>query len=819
MLQNYLKITIRSLLRNKTQTSILIGGLTAGMAACILLLQYVGFELSFDHFHSKKDQIYRVVNERLQNGESVQKGTITYPTIGRAMKEEYAEIKNATRLAYSSDVMITHENKVNPVEPGLWADEHFFQIFDFTLLAQNDLKVLDEPNELVLSQSLAERYFPDSEDNYELVLGKELTIDTYQEPFKIVGVCEDIPKNSLLQFDLLISYASATRYWGEGADNSWTWSDFYHFIEVEKGTDIGVLEAKFIDFSERHFRGTEVSGSQEIFTLQPLTDAHLYSQDLEYEIGQTTNGRSVWSLLIIAFFILLIAWINYVNLSSVKAIERAKEVGVRKVLGATKGQLMRQFLTEALTLNLISFSLALGLVQILSPWLQNSVGIQASGFTFFAANSVGILILFGFIALILLGVLISGIYPAWLLSSSQVSSVLKNIFTKNIGGANLRKGLVIFQFTVSIALITVTWIVSQQIEYMSNQDLGVDIEQIMTVNSPEMSQWDSTFIDRMNTFKTELTKFPGIQSATTSSRSPGMGTGRIFQMKKLGENASDQSFTSNFINADFEYAKTYGLEPLAGRFFRETDHSTDWNDLDKIVITEATARMLGFQNDEEIIHQKVSFWDKTWTVIGVLPDFHQVSLHHQIEPIIFIPTYSTGNLLSLRISIENIDQIIAQVERSYHDFFPGNTFEYHFLNDFFQRQYEADSNFKTILSYFTLFTILIACLGLFGLASYTTFLRTKEIGVRKVLGATTAGIVVLLSKDFLKLVFGALIFAIPIAFIVSSNYLQGFAFQVAVSWWVFLLAGLAAVGIAFITVSFQSIKAALTNPIESLRSE
>ena len=500
MFQNYFKTALRNLDKNRTQTTILVGGLTAGMAACILLLQYVGFELSFDRFHTKKDQIYRVVNERIQNGESIQKGTITYPTIGRTMAEEYPEIKNATRLAYSSDFMITHENEVTPTELGLWADEHFFEIFDFKLLVRNDVNVLDETNELILSRSLTEQLFPASKGDYEPILGKELKIDRYREPFKIVGVCEDVPENSLLQFDLLLSYVSTKRYWGEGTDNSWTWSDFYHFIELEKGTDVVALEAKFADFSERHFRGTEVSGSEEIFTLQPLIDAHLYSQDLEYEIGETTNGRAVWSLLIITFFILLIAWINYVNLSSAKAIERAKEVGVRKVLGATRGQLIRQFLTEAFTLNLISFLFALGLVQMLSPWLQNSVGIQASGFSFFAADSVGIFIVLGFIGLILLGVLISGIYPAWLLSSSQVSSVLKNVFMKNLGGANLRKGLVIFQFTISIALITVTWIVSRQIDYMSQQDLGIDIEQVMTVNSPEMTNFDSIFIDKMNTF-------------------------------------------------------------------------------------------------------------------------------------------------------------------------------------------------------------------------------------------------------------------------------------------------------------------------------
>ncbi|MEM1121463.1 MAG: ABC transporter permease [Bacteroidota bacterium] len=315
MFQNNLKIAFRNLLKNKTQSTILISGLTIGMAACILLLQYVNFELSFDDFHSKKENIYRVVNERFQNGKSVQRGTITYPTIGPAMQKDFPEVKNATRIGYSSDMMVTLGDRIEPIEPVIWVDEHFLEIFDFELIVSEDLTVLDETNQIVLTQSLADNYFPLAKGNYAAVIGQELTLDRYGDPFKIVAICEDVPANSTLNFDMLVSYASMIRYFGEGSDISFTNSDFYHYLEVAPNTDVAALEAKFTNFSQRYFKGAEVSGSEEVFELQPLAEAHLYSNDLEYEIGQTVNGRAVWSLLIIALFILLIAWVNYVNLS------------------------------------------------------------------------------------------------------------------------------------------------------------------------------------------------------------------------------------------------------------------------------------------------------------------------------------------------------------------------------------------------------------------------------------------------------------------------------------------------------------------------
>lgn len=818
MFRNYFKVALRQLLKNKFQTALLIGGMAVGMIACLLLLQYVSFELSFDGFHSKRDQIYRVVNERIQNGKTIQKGTITYPTIGPAMQQDFPEVINHTRMRPAGDAAIQYEDKLLQQGGAMWVDEHFLEIFDFPLLASNGVELLNETNQVIISKQVADHFFPTARHNYQAVLGKEIELNDNPDPYTIVGVSDNVPANSFLQFNLLISYATHIRYQGEGADNSWTWSDFWHFVELQPDTDLAALEAKLPAFSERHFRGAEVSGSEEVFSLQALKDAHLYSGDLEYEIGSTTNGKSVWSLLIIAFFILIIAWINYINLSSVRAIERAREVGVRKVVGAGRGTLMAQFFTEALLVNLIALLLAWQGAVLLRPWFANNFGLDPDVLQLNVGTNLFLPVTL--LGLILGGLLISGAYPAWLLSSPRVSSILKGTFQRSFGGGQLRKGLVIFQFTASIALIAGTWLVSRQISFMNKQDLGVNINQVMTLQPPGLTQWDSTFITRMDAFKDKLTANPKIGSAATSNRTLGDDWhGRVFNINV--DNSEDESarYTASFIMTDHNYADTYEMKPLAGRFFRPGDHHADFQQLENIVLTEAAVAQFGLGSPDEAVGKRLHFWDGDWTVVGVLPDYHSMSLHHPIEPLIFVPAYGTGNKLSLRMDTDDLEATIAYIQATYNDFFPGNFFEYAFVDETFSRLYEADRRFGRILSFFTLVAVIIACLGLFGLASYMTFLRTKEIGVRKVLGASTAGLLVLLSKDFLKLVFLALLIATPIAWYFLDQWLTVFPYRVNVEWWMFAASGIVAGLVAFLAVGVQSLQAALANPVESLKSE
>jgi putative ABC transport system permease protein len=818
MLKNYFKIALRQLLKNKFQTLLLVGGMAVGMTACLLLLQYVSFELSYDDFHSKRDQLYRVVNERIQNGQTVQKGTITYPTIGPAMYADFPEVVNYSRLRPAGDVAIRYKDKVAAQSGMFWVDEHFLELFDFPMLASSGIDMLQETNQIVISREVADQYFPAARNNYQAVLGKEVELNNDPDPYTIVGVSENVPTNSFLQFNVLVSYATHIRYQGEGADNSWTWSDFWHFVELDPEADLAALEAKLPAFSERYFRGAEVSGSEEVFTLQPLKDAHLYSSGLEYEIGDTSNGSAVWSLLIIAFFILIIAWINYLNLSSVRAIERAKEVGVRKVVGAKRSTLMVQFFTEALLVNVIALVLAWQGAILLRPWFAGNFDLESAVLRFTSGSTIFLPITL--VGLILAGLLISGAYPAWLLSSPHVSSILKGTFQRGFGGGKLRKALVVFQFTASIALITGTWLVSRQISFMNRQELGVNIEQVMTIEPPGLTQWDSTFITRMDAFKDKLRNNPKIKEAATSNRTLGDDWhGRVFNIQVDNSAQQETQFTSSFIMTDHDYADTYEMQPLAGRFFRPGDHHANFQDLENIVLTEEAVEKFGLGTPDEAVGQRLNFWNQDWTVVGVLPDYHSMSLHHPIEPLIFVPAYGTGNKLSLRVDTEDLEATIGYIRTTFDDFFPGNFFDYAFVNETFNRLYESDRRFGRILGFFTLVAVLIACLGLFGLASYMTFLRTKEIGVRKILGASTTGLLMLLSKDFLKLVLIALLIATPIAWYFLDQWLTEFPYRVDLEWWMFLAAGAVAGLVAFLAVGLQSLQAAMANPVESLRSE
>ncbi len=818
MFQHYLKIAFRTFWKNKAFSLINIVGLGLGMAACLLIIQYVSFELSYDEFNTRSDRIYRVVNERFQNGKMIQKGTITYPTIGPTMMKDYPEVEKATRIFFGGSTMVTKDEEIYSVERCLYTDEYFFQVFDFEILAGDRLDLLNKPNQLILTRDQVVSYFGLKEGEFDQLIGKSLWIDNHEEPFEIRAVCENPPINSTVQFEMLASYASAIRYFGQGADDSWQWSDFYHYLQLAPGTDVDALEAKFDQFSDRYFDGPRVSGSEEKFSLQKLSDAHLYSGDLEYEIGKTASGTAVWSLLIIALFILVIAWVNYINLTSVRAIERSQEVGVRKVFGARKHQLSTQFTVEALATNLLSLVLALQLASWIRPWFARAIGVDLELLPLWTNSSWSIVLIGILLSLMTIGILFSGAYPAWLLTAQNPTRVLRGLFNRSLGGNYTRKALVIFQFTASIALIAGTLVVYQQIRYLNQRDLGLSIDQIMVLNSPEMSGFDSTFIQRMDAFEDALSAFPGIKSATSSSRVPGQGTGRIFNMR-LRNVGTDEHYMTNFVDVDHNFAKTYELDLIAGRFFRKEDHNYDGSAVNKVILNEEAVKMMGIPNPEAAVDQVLQFYDRDWTVVGVIPNFHQRSLHHAIEPLVLLPFYGNYHPMSLRVGGGNLEQTLSQVQNTYSQFFPGNHFEYEFLDETFMENYRADQQFGQVLLFFTILAIFIACLGLFGLASYTAFLRTKEIGIRKVLGASILQLVALLSKEFLILVLAAILIGLPLAWYGVQLWLSDFAYRVELNWWLFALTAITAIILAILTVSYQAIKASVSNPVEALKNE
>ncbi|MBC7828359.1 MAG: ABC transporter permease [Chitinophagaceae bacterium] len=817
MLKNYIKIAVRHFRKNKIFSLLNIIGLAIGMAACLLILQYTSFKLSYDQFHRNADQLYRVVNDRYQNGNLIQHGTITYSGVGKAMNDDFEEVIQNTRIVPGGEKIIFHNDKKISEEKTLYADNDFFSMFSFPLLTGNEISVLNDPYALILSEELIKKTFDYSGTDYDQFIGKSLRLSTDSMPYKIEGVFKNVPENSHLQFDLLISYKTLVSQGWKEADYDFTNSDFWHYVKLKPGADYQAIDARLPAFSKRHFQGNKISRSDETFYLQPLSKAHLYS-DFEYEIGTTGNASVVWGLLLIALFIIVIAWVNYINLATARATERAKEVGIRKVVGGLKRQLINQFLIESAIVNFLGIALAFGLVFLIQPAFNNLLQHQLSLSYLLAKGLNGYSILFGLILIIVTGIFVSGFYPAFVLSSFKPITVLKGKISASKKGIQFRKMLVIGQFTATVALIIGSAVVTQQIRYMNKKELGFNMDQMLIIKPPVLTGWDSTFIDRTTSFKEELKSLPGVKGTTTSWRVPGVELGRTFNIRRAGAGDAEK-FTMRHVGVDYEFMNVYGIKVLAGRNFISTDHNPDFGKLRNTIINHSAAKLLGFKSPDDAIGKSIMRGSRQWDVIGVVADYHQKSLHYPLEPILFMPAYSSNSSISVKVSAKDLAGTVYSLKQKYTAFFPGNLFDYYFLDEKFNRQYSNEQLFEKVFGIFTAFAIFVACLGLFGLTMFSTIQRTKEIGVRKVLGASVSNIIVLLSKDFIKLVGIACLIAFPISWWVMNNWLHDFSYRTPINGWVFLIAGGFALVIALVTISFQAIKAAVRNPVKSLRTE
>ena len=819
MIKNYFKTAWRNLKKNKVFSIINIAGLAIGMAACLLILQYVNFELSYDQFNKNVNDLYRVYNDRYQNGKLVQHGTITYSAIGKAMQDDYPEIINHARVEPFGKTIISASDKKFDEQETIAVDNSFLTMFSYSLIAGDERTALKEPYTAILTQTAAKRYFGVRDNDFSSLPGKAIMMGKDSTPYKITGICKDVPENSHLQFDILVSYVTmlAGKNPYKEADYDFTDSDFWHYIQLRRGTDYKMLQAKFEAFSQRHFQGNKISGSVEKFYLQPLAKAHLYS-DFEYEIGKTGSATVVWGLLVIALFIIIIAWVNYINLSTAKSVERAKEVGVRKVTGATKTQLIRQFLTESFLINIFSLVLAFLLIVILQSSFNALVQHKLSVAFLFQKGFNGYSITIGFLALLLAGIFVSGFYPAFVLSSFKPILVLKGKFSGSKRGIVLRKGLVVGQFAITVALIIGSIVVYRQIRYMTGQELGMNIDQMLIIKPPVLSSFDSAFIITENSFKNEVKQIANVKGITTSNRIAGDEMGRAFNVHRYDDN-SGNNFTARNMGADYDFINVYGIKILAGRNFSSLDYNAEYNKLHNILINASAVKLLGFTSNENAIGKSIMMFNKKWDIIGVINDYHQKSLRYPLEPIILQPFYGTNNPFSIKVNTTDLASTINAIKTKYASFFPGSLFNYYFLDEKFNAQYKNEQLFGKAFSVFAAFAIFIACLGLLGLSLFATTQRVKEIGVRKVLGASVSNIVLLLSKDFIRLVIIAFVIAAPLAYYIMSVWLQDFAYRINIAWWIYAVAGLLAVAIALITISFQAIKAALSNPVKSLRTE
>jgi putative ABC transport system permease protein len=587
---------------------------------------------------------------------------------------------------------------------------------------------------------------------------------------------------------------------------------------LKKGTDHKTVERKFAALNTKYFPKAAASGIKEVFYLQPLRKAYLYS-DFEYEIGRTGNYRIVWSLLVIAVFILVLAWMNYINLSTARSLERAKEIGIRKVTGASRLQLIKQFLTEALLINIVAIVIAVVLTWLLQARFNQLVNRELSVGMLFSKQTADTGVATLFVLFSAAGIFLSGFYPAFVLSAYNPLKVLKGKFTRSVSGAFLRKSLVTAQFAVSILLIIGSFVVYRQLRFMTRQSLGYNMEQMMILRKPVLSNAGAAFMTKADGFINTIQQLAYVKGAAVSARIPGEELGKINNVNRKGIAMNNQGTMTN-MGVDARFINLYQMKLLAGRDFSPLDYNNDPAKVHTLIINETALRQLAFQSPQEAVGKSITAFDRTWDIIGVVADFHQKSLKSGIEPILLLPTLQGQySQFSVKIDPQQLPATLEAIQKAYASYFPGNVFDYYFLDEKFNRQYNNDYLFGKVFGLFAALAILIACLGLSGLSLLTSTQRTKEIGIRKVLGASVTGIVLLLSKDFIKLVLLAIIIASPVAWYIMHLWLQDFAYHVNLSWWIFAAAGFLSLIIALLVIGFQTIRSAIANPANSLRTE
>ena len=805
MFRNYFKTAWRNLIRQKGYAGINILGLAIGIAACLLILQYVSFELSFEEFHVNKDRIYRVKQDRYDKGKLSTVWASGAYGVGNAFKDAIPEIEDYVKVVGRGNLLTEVNNQPFKIEKVFYASASFFKIFTYPLIAGDPNTALKEPFTCAIPEKTAKAIFGTTN-----VVGKTIQFNR-RRIYTVTAVYKDPPVNTQLKPGILLSYAGFVQL--QGPDNNpetaWQWDGCLTYVLLQKDADPRKVEAKFPPIVDKNV-GEDMKrfNASVIYSLQPLKDIHLYSHYIG-EPGVNGDGNTVYLLLGIAFFIVIIAWVNYINLATARAINRAREVGIRKAIGSQRKQLVFQFLTESALLNAFALILGLAIVLVSIPGFNALSGQQLS-FSLFTRSdfwlSLG--------GLFIVGVFFSGLYPALVLSGFRPIEVLKGKMTATTGGSLLRKSLVVFQFAASLFLLIGTLAVYNQIQYMRKQSLGLDINQTLVVHPPIIGV-DSTFMQKLTAFKEELTRQSNIGSVAVSTSIPGEPVGwNAGGIKLVGSDESTQQ-QYRVIGVDYDYVKMYGLKVIAGRAFSKEFG----DDVNSVIYNRQAAEVLGFTNPADAVGKKIDFWGQQYTISGVVENFHQQSLREAFEPLIFRLIPDASGYLSVKTTTAQSSATIATVKAQWNKFFPGNTFDYIFLDDHFDQQYKADQRFGQTFGLFTTLAILVACMGLFGLASFTTLQRTKEIGIRKVLGASVTGILKLLYKEFALLIILAFLVAAPVAWITIAKWLQGYAFRTSIHWTYFVLPFVIIIIIALVTVSFQSIKAAVANPVKSLRTE
>jgi putative ABC transport system permease protein len=803
MLKNYFTTAVRNLFKHKVFSFINIFGLAIGIAACLLILQYVSFELSYDKFEKNSGRIYRMQLNRYNDGKLSTQWAAGAAGIGLAMKQTLPEVESYAEL-HGADGVVSYKEQQFAEENMYFSNDNFLPMFSYKAVEGNINGALKDVNTAVITAATAKKYFGNEDP-----LGKMIALDK-NNFFKITAVVQDPPPNTHFKFSVLFSFASFIKFTDPGAETRWDWDGFYTYVLLKPGIDTNLLAKKIAKMVIDKW-GPEMKKSNHamVFNLQPLQDIHLTSH---YMLEAEVNGdsKSVYFLLVISFFIVAIAWINYINLSTARSMDRAKEVGVRKVMGSHRAQLINQFMFESFLINLLAVLLAFILIIIFLPLFN---ALTEKEVTLSLVKNIQFWI--ALIALFVGGTFLAGLYPAFVLSSFKPIAVLKGKLSKTKGGAFLRQSLVVIQFAASVALMVGTFGVYRQLHFMQKQDLGMQIEQTLVLRGP--SVLDSTYSDKLSAFKTEMLNVPGIKKIAASTEVPGRKV--QWNAGGIGLVGGDPSKTNQYriIGIDYDFVDAFGLKILKGRNFLK-QFSTD---PDAVLFNEAAVKQLGFNKPEDALNKRIEFWGHQYTIIGVVSNHHQESLKQDYDAHIFrlIPNSNSFYSLKLQASGKNLNEIIRVAKTEWTNFFPGNPFDYFFLDEHFAQQYKADQLFGKTFGLFAVLAIVVACMGLLGLASFVTTQRTKEIGIRKVSGAGTLNILVLLTKDFIKPVIVAFAIATPITYYLLNKWLEGYAFRASVNFWMFIVPAILILSVAILTITTQTLKAASANPVDSLRTE
>ncbi len=807
MIKSYLLIAIRNMQRYKFISFINLFGLTVGITCCLLISLYIVNELSYDQYNKNADNIYRV-ERTFRNAEtgalSLELGAVA-PPIGPLLQNDFKDIKAITSVLPTGITAVRYKDKIFNEPNVYFVDDNFFKVFDVTVTRGNSNTALHEPYSVMLTEDMAKKYFGNEDPIDKMVkLDQQITC-------KVTGIYKSLPLNAHLHPGIMLSFATlkdSAVYGEKNLQTNWGNNSFYDYLLLPPHYDAHKLQAQFPAFLNRHVphEGDKFQPSRwTSLSLRKLTDIHLYSHK-DSEIEENGDIKRVYIFSAIALFILLIACINYMNLSTARSALRAKEIGVRKVIGAGKGELVAQFLSESILICAVATLISFFLTWAVLPVINN---LSGASFTIHSLLTPSVLL--PLLAVPFVVGILSGIYPALFLSSFQPVKVLKGVLKVGNGNLSFRKILVITQFAISIILIISTEVVIRQLQYMQNKSLGFNKDQIVTLNdNPGLNQ---SFLS----FKAALLSNANIKEVARSSRIP---SGRLLDSQgsqiSNGNTMAPTKADIKYVQADEDFIPAYHVNVVAGNNFSKPNGM----DTSSFIINEAAVSALSLHSNEDAIGKPFMYGDRKGQIIGVINDFNFESLHQQIIPLVLLTSTAQNgyNRISVKVS-GNIPSAIAHIEKTWKTYLPETPFDYTFLDDRFADLYKAERQQQMVFSIFAGIAIFIACLGLFGLSAFTITQRIKEIGIRKVLGASISSIAILISKEFLRLVAIAAVIAFPIAWYAMHNWLQDFAYRTSISWWVFVFAGIIALAIALTTVCFQAIKAALANPVKSLRSE